>query len=115
MVRAGALNDDRIDAGDLVGVRFAEVVHAPPASISVDAGRASAVVVGPHGGSVAVTSAEGTVFTLDIPAGALSRPTDITLTPVISITGAPGGLQHVRGAGDAGRLQFAVLSWPHSR
>lgn len=92
----GAFRDDRIDPGDVVAAQFADIVVRAPATVTVDPSRAGAGSVGPAGGSVTATGADGTVFTLDVPPGALAQPTTITLTPVTSLTGAPGGLQHVR-------------------
>lgn len=92
----GAFRDDRIDPGDVVAVQFADIVVRPPATVTVDPSHAGSGSVGPAGGSVTATGADGTVFTLDVPRGALARPTTITLTPVTSLTGAPGALQHVR-------------------
>lgn len=92
----GAFKDDRIDPGDVVAVQFADIVVRPPATVTVDPSHAGSGSVGPAGGSVTATGADGTVFTLDVPRGALAQPTTITLTPVTSLTGAPGALQHVR-------------------
>jgi hypothetical protein len=44
-----------------------------------------------NGGSMVLTGADGTVFTLDVPAKALDTDTVITMTAVRSITGAPLG------------------------
>lgn len=39
------------------------------------------------GGTLMATAGDGTTFTLDVPQGAVSRPTDITLTPLSDIAG----------------------------
>ena len=46
-----------------------------------------------EGGSITATGADGTVYTLDIPADALLVETMIGLTPVTSVTGMPFGTQ----------------------
>ena len=43
----------------------------------------------PAGGSVSLTSADGSKFTLDVPANALASETTITMTAVANIDGAP--------------------------
>jgi IPT/TIG domain len=45
--------------------------------------------IGAAGGNIAVTAADGTRFTLVIPAGALSKDEAIQMTPVASFTGFP--------------------------
>lgn len=108
-VAPGAFRDDRIDPGDVLAVQFADIALQPAATVTVDATRAGSGTVGPAGGRVTVTAADGTVFTLDVPPGGLSRPTTITLAPVTSLTGAPGGLQHVMAVRAAPEgLRFAV-------
>jgi hypothetical protein len=54
-----------------------------------------AVITATAGGSITATAADGTIYTLAIPADALLFDTEITLTPVTSIGGLPfsGGLQ----------------------
>lgn len=42
------------------------------------------------GGTLEATGADGTVFTLQIPANALATATTISLTPLASVTGLPG-------------------------
>ena len=108
-ITPGAFKDDRIDPGDVVAVQFADIVVRPPATVTVDAGRAASALVPRTGGSVTATGADGTIYTLTVPSGALAQPTTITLTPVTSLTGAPGGLQHtmaVRAAPEG--LTFAI-------
>lgn len=105
----GAFKDDRIDPGDVVGVQFADIVVRAPATVTVDPSHAGSALVPRTGGSVTATGADGTTYTLTVPSGALVQPTTITLTPVTSLTGAPGGLQHamaVRAAPEG--LTFAI-------
>lgn len=54
-----------------------------------DAARASTKTIGPGGGSVTATAANGTTYTLDIPAGALTAPVEIRLTPITDMGSAP--------------------------
>lgn len=48
-------------------------------------------VIGPDGGFLSVTGEDGTVFSLDIPAGALAVDTNIQMIPVSKIEGMPFG------------------------
>ncbi|MBL8521217.1 MAG: hypothetical protein JNK75_11140 [Betaproteobacteria bacterium] len=54
-----------------------------------DAARAVTQAIPLSGGMVSATGADGTVYTLDIPADALSEPTEISMTPVASLA-TPG-------------------------
>lgn len=56
--------------------------------------------VGPEGGTVSATGSDGTRYDLTVPAGALVAPATITLVPVASLAGLPGGE-------DAHAVQFA--------
>jgi hypothetical protein len=62
--------------------------------VEVDADRRAAANLGPAGGSVSATGADGTVYTLALPEGALAGATEIAITPVAAITDLPfsGGL-----------------------
>jgi hypothetical protein len=59
-----------------------------------DAEASASAEIGPEGGSLTAVGADGSRFTLDLPADALPVPTTITLTPVSRIDGMPfpGGL-----------------------
>lgn len=62
---------------------------------TADAGRARTASFGPAGGTLQATAADGTTFTLVLPAGALAVPdTAITMTPIAALAGVPlaGGL-----------------------
>ena len=50
---------------------------------------AQSAVIGTAGGSVSATGADGTVYQLELPAGALAGDTLITLTPAAQINGLP--------------------------
>ena len=64
-----------------------------PAPISVaatfDTALAQSITVPTTGGSVVVTGSDDTVYTLTLPADALFAPTEITVTPLATLTGAP--------------------------
>ena len=60
-------------------------------ALTLDAGKAVEAVIPIEGGSVSATGADGTVYTLDIPANALLTETSIGLTPVTSVGGLPFG------------------------
>ncbi|HXJ33812.1 MAG TPA: hypothetical protein VMS22_07190 [Candidatus Eisenbacteria bacterium] len=55
--------------------------------ISVDEARAATKTFPPGGGTLTATGADGTVYTLTIPSGALLAETPITMTPIVSISG----------------------------
>ncbi len=61
------------------------------ASVTPDTARAASADLPVTGGTLSVTGADGTVYTLEIPADALVEPTRITLTPVVSVAGLPIG------------------------
>lgn len=74
---------------------------------TVDAGRAASADVGPAGGSLTATAADGTQLTLDVPAGALDAPVAIRMIPLAGVAGLPGGATLVAGARlEPGGLQF---------
>ncbi|NNE18185.1 MAG: hypothetical protein HKN10_06885, partial [Myxococcales bacterium] len=68
--------------------------QGPFISPTLDAGRHASALIGPEGGSVEATGADGTRYTLTIPADALIAETEIALTPITAIDDLPmsGGL-----------------------
>jgi len=62
-----------------------------PASgaVTVDSARTARASIGPAGGSVSATAADGRRYTLTVPAGALGAATEISATPVTSMGDAP--------------------------
>lgn len=66
----------------------------------LDEARTVSAPIGPAGGSLSATAADGTRFTLDVPAGALPRTEQIRMTPVASVAGLPAGGQ------SAGAVRF---------
>jgi hypothetical protein len=75
--------------GDLLPLAAPAAAALAPVAVTADAQRAAQAVVGPAGGTVTTTAADGTRYTLTVPRGALPTPTAITLTPVTALTGVP--------------------------
>lgn len=76
-------------------VRFVAYTPNPlTVTLGLDNGRAVTRTIAPSGGLLTALAADGTAFTLTLPADALLFTTTITMTPVISMTGLPasGGL-----------------------
>lgn len=78
-----------------------------PSAVQVDSARTARATVGPAGGTVSATAADGRVYTLTVPPGALVEDTEITATPVTSMGAAPlaAGVKGAVRFGPAG-LQF---------
>ena len=66
-----------------------EVVPGPSISPILDTDRESSASLGPEGGTVTATAADGTEYALSIPADALIDETEIVLTPIISVDDLP--------------------------
>ena len=65
---------------------------APALSLSnvkVDQGRAATATVGPEGGTLKATGADGSIYTLTIPENALLSDTVVSMYPATSIVGFP--------------------------
>jgi hypothetical protein len=60
-------------------------------TVELDAERRAATTLGPAGGSVETTGADGTVYTLTLPEGALAFDVEIAITPVAAIADLPFG------------------------
>jgi hypothetical protein len=63
----------------------------PPLKLALteDRGHAVSETIGPDGGSVTATGADGTTYRLDVPAETLLFDTEITLTPLSDVAGLP--------------------------
>jgi hypothetical protein len=63
-------------------------------SVSLDAARAASAPIGPEGGKLTATAADGSKITLTIPPDALAKSLTISMTPVRAVDGLPlsGGL-----------------------
>ncbi len=68
-------------------------IPADPVAVAIttDADRQAEKLIPVEGGSLSATASDGSVFTLDVPAGALVVETAIRMTPVKAITGLPFG------------------------
>lgn len=77
------------DLGDLSWVFEAgEPVNV---TVALEAGKTVEALIPVEGGSITATGADGSVYTLDVPADALLVDTTIGLSPVTSISGMPFG------------------------
>lgn len=87
-VRPGSLADGRVDGGDLIALASRDVTLGPPLTTTIDPLRSASGTVTPlDGGTVTTIAADGTIYTLEIPAGAVEAETTVTLTPVIDLAG----------------------------
>ncbi len=59
------------------------------ATTTIDASRAATARIGPDGGSLTATGADGSRFLLEIPADAMIDEIEITMTPIESMDGLP--------------------------
>lgn len=68
--------------------------QGPSISPLLDTDRRTGASIGPDGGSVAATAADGTEYSLVVPPDAVLEDTEISLTPILSIDDLPmsGGL-----------------------
>jgi len=82
--------------------------NTPAAPVQVDSARTARATLGPAGGTVVATAADGRRYTLTVPPGALATDSEITATPVVSMGSAPlsAGLRGAVRFGPAG-LRFA--------
>jgi hypothetical protein len=81
--------------GCVRSVRFTVVSAIPvhtgqptTAAVTLDASRAAAATIGPGGGTLTTTTADGSRLTLTIPAGALAGDEQVTVTPIASLADA---------------------------
>ncbi len=68
---------------------FSRPANAIVVVSTVDDARASSATIGRSGGSLTTTGADGSRFTLSVPANSLAEDTVITMTPITGTTGAP--------------------------
>ena len=73
-------------------------LRGPAVSPILDTERESSVSIGPEGGTVMATAADGTEFVLSIPVDALIEETEIALTPIIGIDDLPMSGGFIAGA-----------------
>jgi hypothetical protein len=86
------------NSGNSSGGDVSEVLdpETEPVTVTttVDRVRAASVRIGPDGGTLEATGADGSQYSLDIPAGALVEEIEVRMTPIASMEGLPltGGL-----------------------
>lgn len=61
------------------------------ANLDLDAARADHVTIGPEGGELEVTDANGIAYWLQVPEGALAAPTAMAAIPISRLAGQPEG------------------------
>jgi len=59
--------------------------------VTPDAAQGASAVMATNGGTLTATGADGTKYTLEVPAGALYAPTEIRMIPAASVQGLPFG------------------------
>jgi CARDB protein len=71
--------------------RLALVARPKPLTVrmALDGARTARGTIGPAGGRLVAAGADGTVYTLSLPAGALAVATPVTMTPLASLAGSP--------------------------
>jgi hypothetical protein len=72
-------------------IDFTTPANGLDVKVELDKKQTSSGTVGKQGGSVSLTTADGSKFTLDMPADAVDADTTITMTAVKSIEGSPLG------------------------
>ena len=75
--------------GDAPAIDFSAPGKSRNVTVQLDKKKTATKVIPSSGGSMSLTSADGSSFTLDIPAEALDADTEITMTAVKSLDGAP--------------------------
>jgi hypothetical protein len=76
----------------------AEEERAPAAALRLDGPAAVTQTIGPTGGTLVTTVADGTTYTLTVPPRALRSATVITLAPIAAIADLPAGVSLAGGA-----------------
>ena len=91
--------------GDQVTAPVTGILPPPSGPVKIDPttdpARAQSALIGPSGGTIDLTAANGTRYHFVVPPSAVLAPTPITITPVTSIAGLP--LDH----GLLGGVEFA--------
>ena len=94
LLASAACGGDSTGPRPNTGGAFPKQAAPVTVTVALDEGHAASTLIPVSGGAVSATGADGSRFTLTIPANALLQPTTITLTPVTSVSGMPlsGGL-----------------------
>jgi hypothetical protein len=79
------------DASKFPVIDFNSPGKALDVKVQLDKKQSGSGKVSPGGGSVSLTAADGSKFTLDVPPNALEKETEITMTAVKNLDGAPLG------------------------
>lgn len=74
---------------DAPGIDFSAPGKSRNVTVQLDKKKTATKLIPTSGGSMSLTSADGSTFTLDVPAQALDADTEITMTAVKSLDGAP--------------------------
>ena len=77
------------EVSDAQAIDFSAPGKSRNVTVQLDKKKATTKVIPRSGGSLSLTSADGSIFTLDVPAEALDAETEITMTAVKSLDGAP--------------------------
>ena len=99
--RTGAFDDGAINGGDLLAVASRDVTVAN-SPIVVDPLRTITRTITPSGGVVQTTSANGTLLTLTLPAGAVNVATPISIAPLVAFQSRPAPIVAGISAGPSG-------------
>jgi hypothetical protein len=89
VVRAGALADGQIGAGEMLAYATDGFTLERPLVEVLQPAARSEVIIAPQGGDVQTTAANGTGITLTMPPGALAEEAAIAITPVTTIANLP--------------------------
>src|SRR3954471_11537968 len=84
-------------AGDTPSDPVLQTPHPANVSVTLDASHGTSARIPTSGGTLQATGADGTVFTLTIPAGALLVDTTITMTPLADASGLNISGAHMAG------------------
>ncbi|HEX4906095.1 MAG TPA: hypothetical protein VFU93_11640 [Acidimicrobiales bacterium] len=109
---SAAAGDDGTEAAAAEAEEEPSTGAAVPVTMELEAATAATGTVGPAGGSVFATAADGTEYALQIPPGALGEDTAITVTPLSGLDGLPEDTTLGFGASlEPDGLVFARPSW----
>ena len=86
--------------------------EAVPVEVETDAAAAAVATIGRNGGWLRATGADGSVFDLRVPVGALGADTEITMTPLTGLRGLPPATTLAFGVVlEPDGLTFAAPGW----
>ena len=85
-----------IPAGSGAASRAPQVASLPDLglkNVTTETAQARGATIGREGGTITATATDGSTYSLAIPPGAVSKPTQVALYPVSSLAGLPQGAQ----------------------